>query len=66
MIWIISCRNISSILCWLSGYMLLLVYVNCLYTVVYVILTLVVFVRVICFAILAKCAIFDETKTNKI
>lgn len=44
----------------------LLVYVNCLYIVFYVVLTLAVFVRVICFAILAKCAIFDETKTNKI
>ena len=64
MIWMISCRNISLILCYLSGYMPLLVCVNCLYIVFYVVLTLAVFVRVICFAILAKCAIFDETKTN--
>lgn len=41
-------------------------YLNYLYIVYYLALTLTIFVRVIFLVILYKCTTFDETKTNRI
>lgn len=57
------CENISFGRFELSGYISMFDYLNCLYIVYYLVLTLPVFVRVIFFVILFKCTTFDETKT---
>lgn len=66
MIWMIFCENINLGRFELSGYISMFDYLNYLYIVYYLVLTLTIFVRVIFFVILYKCTTFDETKTNRI